>query len=305
VIATSFDALRCTGCLLVLGLGALGACGGDDGPADRVRKTIGTEGGLISSHDGVLTIVLQAGALVEATEIEIYPSDDPPLVFGPAYRVRPNVPLEIDAEVTYRRVLPADPSGVTVGAIHREDFENGSGFWRALPRLELDVENDAVLATDSELSMFYALLDDGVAGTEDGGSSEDGSDPTTETAGEETDDTDATTGFGPLSHAVDIAPIWAANCLGMGCHQPQEPPGPTTLYLDSDPYAALVGVSAIGANLPLVDPGDPEDSYVLYKLRNEQADVNGSGSPMPLGKPMLPDATIAMIEAWIGQGAPE
>lgn len=296
-------ALRCTGGLLWL---VLAGCRGDDDPPNLVRKTIGPAGGLVTSHDGVLTIVLQAGALPEATDIEVFPSDDPPLVFGPAYRVRPNVALEIESEVTYRRVLPNDPSSATVGAIHRADFEGGNGFWRALPRLDLDVEHDAVLASDGELSLYYALLDVAVEpGTDEGSSSDDGSESTTETAGEESDDTDATTGFGPLSHAADIAPIWAENCLGIGCHEPQDPPSVTALFLDDDAYAHLVGVSAIGANLPLVDPGDPEDSYILYKLRGEQMDVNGSGSPMPLGKPMLPAHTIAMIEAWIEQGAPE
>lgn len=147
--------------LLGVGLGVT-ACG-DEGPANAVRKTIGPEGGLISSHDEVLTIVLQPGALTREVEIEVFPSDEPPPIFGPAYRVRPHVELMVDAEITYRRVLPSNPNAATVGAIRLDDYTAEMGHWDPLPRLALLVDQESVIASDDELSLYYALLEDGDA----------------------------------------------------------------------------------------------------------------------------------------------
>lgn len=138
------------------------ACG-DDARPDAVRKIIGPEGGLISSHDEVLTIVLQPGALTREVEIEVFPSDEPPPIFGPAYRVRPHVELKVDAEITYRRVLPSDPNAATVGVIRLDDYTAEMGHWQPLPRLALSPEQQAVIASDGELSLYYGLLEDGDA----------------------------------------------------------------------------------------------------------------------------------------------
>jgi hypothetical protein len=285
----------------------LTGCGRDEDPPHLVRKTIGTDGGLISSHDGVLTIVLQAGALTEATEIEVFPSDEPPRVFGPAYRVRPNVPLEIDAEVTYRRVLPEDPKDTDIAAIRLEDYENENGWWRPLPRLEVDAEHDLVLSLDSELSLYYALLEDsngpdGNDETDTGGESSSDDSPVTD---DSASDTAESTGPVILSHAADIQPIWDAHCLGPGCH---EPPSPGNgLVLSEDAYAHIVGVPAFGANRPFIDPGDPDHSYIVNKIEGEQLDpdVNGTGSPMPLAMDPLSDEQVELIRLWIEQGALE
>jgi len=153
--------LRWVGALLLL---AAGGCA--DERADLVRKTIGPAGGLISSHDEVLTLVFVPGALDHDHEIEIFPSDEPPLVFGPAYRVRPNdIELSVDVEVTYRRVLPANTDGVAVAAIRLDDYTDEMGHWVPLPRLSIDVESGAVLASDSELSLYYGMLEFGGGAT--------------------------------------------------------------------------------------------------------------------------------------------
>jgi hypothetical protein len=174
------------------GLLSLAACG-DAGPADAVRRTIGPQGGLISSHDQVLTIVLQPGALSRDVEIEVFPSDEPPLVFGPAYRVRPHVELLVDAEITYRRVLPSNPNAATVGAIRQSDYTAEMGYWRPLPRLSLSAEQQWVIAIDDELSLYYGLLEDAdvplLPNDDDGDppSTDDGpttSGPTSDTAGD-------------------------------------------------------------------------------------------------------------------------
>lgn len=188
-----------------------GACAPAE-PPNIVRKPIGPEGGLITSFDGVLTIVLQPGALDRTYDVEIFPSDEPPVIFGPAYRVRPDLELEVDAEITYRRVFPNDPEGVSVAALRKGDYEEKMGYWRALPSLHVDVDAEEIIATDHELSLYYGMLEDGrglgdgsggmdggpagSVGSDSGGTSGSGSDTgvvTGSTGGDET------TGSGPAA----------------------------------------------------------------------------------------------------------
>lgn len=138
---------------------AIGAC--TDEPEDVVRQTIGPAGGLVSSHDDVLTLVFQPGALTREYEIEIFPSEEPPLIFGSAYRVKPEIDLAVNLEVTYRRVLPNNTDGVTVGAIRLDDYTEQMGYWDALPRLSIDEASGSVLASDDQLSLYYGLLESG------------------------------------------------------------------------------------------------------------------------------------------------
>jgi hypothetical protein len=289
--------------LLSLGLGVLApaGCQSDDGPS-LVRRSIGPQGGVIASHDNVLQIVLLPGALSDTVEIEIEPSDVPPPIFGPAYRVRPDIELMIDAEVTYRRVLPSNPEGVAVAAIRRDDFEDGQGAWLALPRIELDIEHSIVTGIDSELSLFYGMLEGLGGSTTDTGTdtgAHDDSEGTT--GGDVTGDT--TGGFGPLSHELDLQPIWDAHCL-TNCH---EPGGLNTdIVLTADrAYEELLEGFPVAANLPYVDAGDPSRSYLLHKLDNRQGEAPGGGGlPMPMNAELLPVEIRDMVEAWIEQGAP-
>ncbi len=293
--------------------GLLEGCKEDDDPR-TTRAVIGSDGGQISSHDGVLTLLFLPGALDGDEEVTISPSDTPPLIFGPAYRVKPDVELAINAEVTYARALPNDPTGTAVAAIRKADFESGNGMWIKLPTIELDESNDLVTATDSEISLFYGLLQgDDVSGTTSTGapttndmtSTVDPDETSDGSSGEaETDDTSS----GPLSHADDIQPIWNANCLGSGCHSV----GQSSPTLEGDAYDALVGAPSAVAAAPLVTAGDSALSYVMHKLdATHLLDSNlggcgcaGAGSPMPSGQPKLPDATLDIVREWIDQGAP-
>ena len=138
----------------------LGVCAcSDPTPPNTVEKTIGPAGGLISSHDDVLTIVLLPGAVTSDVDIQVFPSDEPPAVFGPAYRVRPDIDLMVDAQVSYRRILPNNANAATVGAIHLEDYADEMGHWDPLTRISLDPERELVTSVDSELSLYYGLLE--------------------------------------------------------------------------------------------------------------------------------------------------
>ncbi len=89
-----------------------------------------------------------------------------------------------------------------------------------------------------------------------------------------------------------------------GCHS-----GPTSNALPSgmdlssaaDSFAALVNVQSLQVMLDRVEPGDPDNSYLIRKL---EGGPNIQGSRMPQGGPFLEQETIDMIRQWITDGAP-
>ena len=281
---------------------------GEDSPANVSRTKIGPDGGQAGSHDGVLTIFVPAGALTKTVTVEISPSDEPPAIFGPAYRVRPDIPLKIDADVTYHRLLPNDPGGADVAAIRVEDYAAGRGRWIALSRIELDVENDVVTATDTELAAFYGLLEDArsnpTGGLDDSSDSDGDGTGSGDTGSADTRTSDATD-TGPLSHAVDIQPIWDANCSGTGCHEQRDPP------MVGDAYDVIVDKLPLsGASVPYVTPGDSADSYLMHKLDGTHlldenqggCGCNGNGGSMPPSGALDLDAR-ALVRRGIDEGA--
>ncbi len=118
------------------------------------RGTIGPDGGLLSSVDSILTIAIQPGALEQSIELTIARSTDPPDVFGPAFRVTPNVSLSIPATVTYRYPLPDDTSQVGIGYVDPAEYASGDGHWRLLPLVRVDAEQKLVTATDTSSPAF-------------------------------------------------------------------------------------------------------------------------------------------------------
>lgn len=298
--------LLCVGSLAVVS-----GCGGDD-DGRTVRANIGPSGGQISSHDGVLTVLILPGALDTTHEFSVTPSDTPPLIFGPAYRVQPDVPLAVHAEITYARTLPNDPTGTAVSAIRKDDFESGAATWIKLPTVELDVSDDLVTATDSEVSLFYGLLQGDDASGTTSTTTATTEDPNTDTDDGTDDGTGSESGEDsstPLSHAADIQDIWTGNCLGMGCHSP----GQSAPDLETDPYGAIVGVMPLAAAVPYITAGDAQASYLMHKLDATHAleanlggcGCGGAGGPMPAGASLLDDGVRDRIRRWIEQGAPE
>lgn len=76
---------------------------------------------------------------------------------------------------------------------------------------------------------------------------------------------------------------------------------PQGLRLDeANSYNLLVGVASVEVpSLLRVDPGNPDDSYLIQKLEGNAA----SGAQMPFGGPPLPQSTIDVIRQWITDGA--
>ena len=92
---------------------------------------------------------------------------------------------------------------------------------------------------------------------------------------------------GQVSFAQDIRPIFERSCLL--CHGTI-----ITGDLDLRSYEATMNT---GINKPLIIPGMPEESLFVRRLKDEPP-------IMPPTGPLAP-REVLMIEAWIGDGAPD
>ena len=103
-----------------------------------------------------------------------------------------------------------------------------------------------------------------------------------------------------LSHATDIQPIWDESCTS-GCH----PGNDSMLSLESD-YAWKTMVVIPSVEVPLMDrvePGEPDQSYLVHKVEDTHLDVGGMGFAMPNFSDLLSEEEIQLIRDWIEQGA--
>jgi hypothetical protein len=98
------------------------------------------------------------------------------------------------------------------------------------------------------------------------------------------------------------AEIFTPNCAKAGCHDAAAASGGMVLAAGRA-YGEIVGRSAQGRpDLHRIEPGDPQRSYMIKKLRGD-ADI--VGSQMPLDAPgSLPRAELDGLIGWILAGAP-
>jgi len=106
-------------------------------------------------------------------------------------------------------------------------------------------------------------------------------------------------GVTQASLAKDVVPILNQRCVM--CHIAGAAQGGLDLY--TKPRDAIVNVKSTESALNLVEPGDPEKSYLYFKLTGEQLTVGGSGAQMPFQAGQLDAPQLQLIRAWIQQGA--
>lgn len=104
------------------------------------------------------------------------------------------------------------------------------------------------------------------------------------------------------------ASIFVPRCASASCHGGGPPP-PSGVPVSLDTavgLSQLVSIPSVQAPLKLVEPGQPERSYLVNKLRATGASVGGLGDRMPptyVGD-ALTEEEIQAVEAWISSGAP-
>ncbi|MCW8956087.1 MAG: hypothetical protein OQL09_04330 [Gammaproteobacteria bacterium] len=65
-------------------------------------------------------------------------------------------------------------------------------------------------------------------------------------------------------------------------------------------FGNLIGIPSIeDSNFERVNPGDPDNSYLVQKLEGTAS----TGGRMPLGRPALPSQQITAVRTWITNGA--
>ena len=113
---------------------------------------------------------------------------------------------------------------------------------------------------------------------------------------------DESDGAGELTEATlaQVSEVFAVSCAFSGCHSSEEPAA--GLSLEGDFAGRIVGVaSEQRPDFKLVDPGNPDDSYLLMKVRGDDEIIS---LKMPPGAPLSAEQ-VEIIRAWIASGAKE
>lgn len=98
------------------------------------------------------------------------------------------------------------------------------------------------------------------------------------------------------------AQIFTPNCAKAGCHSAAAASNGLVLEAGSA-YSEIVSQPAVGnSSLDLIEPGDPDRSYLIKKLRG---DPDITGARMPLDNPgSLTQEQLDGIVGWVLAGAP-
>lgn len=105
---------------------------------------------------------------------------------------------------------------------------------------------------------------------------------------------------GPATLTELQTDIFTPTCDDFGCHNADSARAGLVLAAGMS-FAELVNEpSSQQPAFDRVEPGDPENSYLVKKLRGD-ADI--TGDRMPEGGPFLTDAQIARVISWIEHGA--
>jgi hypothetical protein len=127
----------------------------------------------------------------------------------------------------------------------------------------------------------------------------------------------------PVSFMADVAPIFAQHCATGGgrCHGDVV----TLPYLglpegSADPATVLANIVGVASGenpaMPYVAPGDPGQSYLIFKIDGDQctlaqacgkgpfgAEFPTCGATMPFLSAQLPVETRDAVRRWVAQGA--
>lgn len=100
--------------------------------------------------------------------------------------------------------------------------------------------------------------------------------------------------------ATSLATLVQTKCFGGTCHNNGSLPSMKTA---AELLALKNKQTASNTPIPYVTPSDPDKSYLLYKLTNEQLKVaNGNGSQMPQGSTLMASELCRFIR-WVKLGA--
>ena len=103
-----------------------------------------------------------------------------------------------------------------------------------------------------------------------------------------------------ISWATDIEPL-LHNCRS--CHEFEPPQG--LMISPGISYNFLVGVPSVESSLMRIEPGDPERSYIVHKLKGTHLEIGGEGVQMPIGFDLWPAQEVQLLIDWIKDCSPD
>jgi hypothetical protein len=124
--------------------------GTPDGAA--IQKTIGTEGGAITSTDGRITVTIPAGAVSSAQQFSIQPiSNQNPLAVGKGYRLLPHnltfsTPVTIEFSYSEEDLQNTIPEALGIA------YQDAKGVWQAQGSTTIDLANRKVKVATTHFS---------------------------------------------------------------------------------------------------------------------------------------------------------
>lgn len=109
--------------------------------------------------------------------------------------------------------------------------------------------------------------------------------------------------FASVNQEIFLSTDLAGRVACVGCHTNVGRTPAAGLNLAADAHAAIVGVqSRQRPDLQIVEPGNPEGSYLVHKLEGRPGIV---GLQMPrTGPPNLTAGQLQVVKRWIAIGAP-
>lgn len=120
---------------------------------------------------------------------------------------------------------------------------------------------------------------------------------------DDTEDSEETEVEG-TSFGADVQPILGLNCALSGCHSGPELQTGFDLTA-GQAYDQMVDQPSFQVpSMDLIEPNNPDNSYVIRKMEGSFEQVGGTGDLMPPGFG-LSQTDISVVKAWILEGALE
>lgn len=111
-----------------------------------------------------------------------------------------------------------------------------------------------------------------------------------------------TTTSNTVSFALDIQPVFAANCTNSSCHDSTAPEGGLILDSRNTSYNSIVDMPMSNCSGKFITPGSVDTSLMLSKL-DWSKNICGGGR-MPKAGTELPANFLRAMESWILADAP-
>ena len=106
-----------------------------------------------------------------------------------------------------------------------------------------------------------------------------------------------------VSLNFDLQPLFDSFCVQ--CHLLESAQGGLVLE-NGEAWSNLVNVKSSQASMNRISATEPDQSYLLHKLRGTHLEVGGSGLPMPFASEAsvgVSQEIIDLVERWIVEGA--